>query len=415
MQKLPVELFHCILDNLDTKTIIFSVRHVCRLFRSLVNNYDRYVLNLTLVSKRDLILFCRLINPNNVISLTLSNEEQTSNQIDFFISLVRLRQFTRLHSINLLHINESQLNFILEQINLNSLTSFSFGIKQYDDRRINTMNNFLTSMVSKSNFRKIEFNLTKERLSQISWPLDCSIQYLIVNQNVTMDNLLIILQCSPHLHTIILKETLDEIINHVSLKFASPIYFRQLTSLTMENFRETVDDLESFLLLTPSLVHLKLVGNRSMFDGKRWEQFIEINLPNLDKFEFYFDYWSSDEKTSAYLELIIASFRTPFWIEHKKWFVNCACDIKRSYTVYLYSIPICKSFLKYEVAMDKNSLFNHMTTMDDNQFIKSDVNALNLTLNKILADYIHEKLDLNSYICDLDPFNFSYLKNFNLK
>ncbi|CAF2725013.1 unnamed protein product [Rotaria sp. Silwood2] len=392
MQKLPVELLHCILDNLDTKTIVFSVRHVCRLFRSLGNNYDRYVLNLTLISKRNLILLCRLINPNNVVSLILSNEEQTSSQIDFFISLVHLRQFTRLRSITLLHTNESQLNFILERINLNFLTSFSFSIKKYDDRHINTTNNFLTSMVSKSNIRRIELNLSNARLSQISWSLDCSIQYLIVNQNITMDNLLIILQCSPHLHTIILKETLDEIINHVSLKFASPIYFRQLTSLTMENFRETVDDLESFLLLTPSLVHLKLVANRPMFDGKRWEQFIEINLPNLDKFEFYFDYWSSDEKTSAYLELIIASFRTPFWIEHKKWFVNCACDIKRSYTVYLYSIPICKSFLKYEVEMDKNSLFNHMTTMDDNQFIKSDVNVLNLTLNKILADYIHEKV-----------------------
>ncbi|CAF1491656.1 unnamed protein product [Rotaria sp. Silwood1] len=116
MEKLPVELFHCILDNLDIEIIIFSVRSVCRLFRLFVNSYDRYALNLTLISKRNFYLLCQLINPNNVTSLTLANEEQTPNQIDLFISLVRLRQFTRLHSITLLHIDEYQLNFILERI-----------------------------------------------------------------------------------------------------------------------------------------------------------------------------------------------------------------------------------------------------------------------------------------------------------
>ncbi|CAF3677673.1 unnamed protein product [Rotaria sp. Silwood1] len=330
IETLPVELFHCILDNLDTETIVFSVRHVCRLFRSFVKTYDRYIVNLISISKRNYYLLCRLINPHHVISLKLANEERTTNQIDLFISLVRLRQFTRLHSITLLNIKEYQLNFILKRINLNLLTSFSFNINRYDDRRIKTTNKYLRSIVSQLNFRKMEFNLNTERLSKFSWPYNCSIQYLVVNENITMDNLSIIFQCSPHLHKIILKQKLEEnIVTNVSLKSTPQIYFPQLTSLTMEKLPITIAILESFLSLTPSLVYLKLIGEHFMFDGKRWEQFIEINLLNLDKFEFYLDYWSLEKKTSADLELIIASFRTPFWIEHKKWFVTCALDIRQ--------------------------------------------------------------------------------------
>ncbi|CAF3672729.1 unnamed protein product [Rotaria sp. Silwood1] len=404
IETLPVELFHCILDNLDTETIVFSVRHVCRLFRSFVKTYDRYIVNLISISKRNYYLLCRLINPHHVISLKLANEERTTNQIDLFISLVRLRQFTRLHSITLLNIKEYQLNFILKRINLNLLTSFSFNINRYDDRRIKTTNKYLRSIVSQLNFRKMEFNLNTERLSKFSWPYNCSIQYLVVNENITMDNLSIIFQCSPHLHKIILKQKLEEnIVTNVSLKSTPQIYFPQLTSLTMEKLPITIAILESFLSLTPSLVYLKLIGEHFMFDGKRWEQFIEINLLNLDKFEFYLDYWSLEKKTSADLELIIASFRTPFWIEHKKWFVTCACNIKRSQTIYLYSEPICKSCLNYDVELHQNSLFNYTTTMNNHQCIKNDVNSFNLSLNKVLANYIDEKLNFNTELYDAKP------------
>ncbi len=101
----------------------------------------------------------------------------------------------------------------------------------------------------------------------------------------------------------------------------------------------TMVKLESFLSLTPSLVYLKLTGGLHMIDGqhildgKRWEQFIGINLPQLDKFEFLFKECYGIQKTSAELDLFIGLFQTPFWIEHKKWFVTCITII------HLYSIP----------------------------------------------------------------------------
>ncbi|CAF3018815.1 unnamed protein product [Rotaria sp. Silwood2] len=74
------------------------------------NTNDRYFLDFKSISKTNFHLFCRLINPQNVMSLRFCDNEHTSNQIGLFISLIRLRQFTRLDSIIFLGIGEFQLN-----------------------------------------------------------------------------------------------------------------------------------------------------------------------------------------------------------------------------------------------------------------------------------------------------------------
>ena len=57
------------------------------------------------------------------------------------------------------------------------------------------------------------------------------------------------------------------------------IYFRQLTSLTIAKLVMMIDELESFPLLAPLLVYLKLIDGKKILDGKRWKQFINMNLP----------------------------------------------------------------------------------------------------------------------------------------
>jgi hypothetical protein len=51
METLPVEVLHRIFDNLDTETIFVSIRPLSRLFRSVVNTYHQYNLNMKLISK----------------------------------------------------------------------------------------------------------------------------------------------------------------------------------------------------------------------------------------------------------------------------------------------------------------------------------------------------------------------------
>ncbi len=380
-ETLPVETFHRIFDNLDSETIFFSIRPVCRLFRSVANTYNGYVLDFKSISKSRFYLFSRLMHPRNVISLTLSNDERTSNQIGLFISLVCLRQFARLRSLIFVNVDEGQLNFMLERIKLNRITSFSCNIRKYEDRHETSTLALLSSAIASSTLCSLELGIEHQRISKIVWPMNCTIQYLTITNYITTERFCTILQNSPHLHTLNIR-TVPTAINET----LSSICFPQLTSLTINNLSVTIDELEPFLLLTPSLVYLKLIGGKKMMDGKRWEQFIPINLPNLDKFEFYFTEYPSLKQTATHVELTIASFQTPFWSEHKKWFITCECNIEESHSIDLYSIPICKPDMFYSPKSKKISLSSSPMMMNNDQLIMNNIKSLTLTWNKSVAD-----------------------------
>ncbi|CAF3873555.1 unnamed protein product [Rotaria sp. Silwood1] len=100
-------------------------------------------------------------------------------------------------------------------------------------------------------------------MPKISWSINSTIQYLTINNYINIDNFCIILQNSPHFCTLIMSN-----IPTGMIKNSSSICFPQLTFLTIEELCETVDELESLLLLIPSLVYLKLIGGKKMMDGK---------------------------------------------------------------------------------------------------------------------------------------------------
>jgi hypothetical protein len=208
IETLPVELLHRIFDNLDAETILISVRLVSRLFQTVVNTYNRYILDLKLISKLNFYLFYRLINPQNIISLTFSDNEHAIEQIDVFISSNRLPQFTQLRSLTIFCINESQLNLILQRNNFNILTSFSFGIRYFDGIPRETTANLLSLFIEKPSLSKLELNLYTEMILQISWAINCMIQYLTIHNytNIDFDYLCKIFQYSPHLHTLIMDD-----------------------------------------------------------------------------------------------------------------------------------------------------------------------------------------------------------------
>ncbi|CAF3990703.1 unnamed protein product [Adineta steineri] len=381
---LPVEMLHRIFDNLDAETILLSIRVVSRLFQAAASTYNRYSIDFQLISTSKFPLLCRLINPENVISLTLLNNYRTFNQTDLFISLTHLKQFTRLHSLTL-DINESQLNFVLERINLNTLTSLSFNIGIYDNRWTDTTLNFLSSALSQTTFRRLELYIRPETKSRISWPVNCTIRNLTINNGIYMDDLCKIFQNSPYLNTLIMNEFPKMMNKNLSLRF------RQLTSLTFKDFCIVIDELESFLLLTPSLIQLKLIGGRGMLDGKKWEELIQRNLPQLNKFEFYFTQSISTMLSSTDPELIISSFQTSFWIEHKKWFVTCEYHFENSKSIHLYSLPICKPFLYYIPISKKISSSTYPLIMNNDLSMMDNIKLLELDWTESLTDDIQEK------------------------
>jgi len=53
LHTLPAELVHCILDNLDQLTILFSIRNVCMRLNAITDNYYRYQVNFIVIFKEE--------------------------------------------------------------------------------------------------------------------------------------------------------------------------------------------------------------------------------------------------------------------------------------------------------------------------------------------------------------------------
>ncbi|CAF1416602.1 unnamed protein product [Rotaria magnacalcarata] len=88
LEALAIEVIYRIFDYLDAETILFSLRCVSKQLYSVAITYNRYELDFRYMLKSDLPVIARIINPENVVSITLSDELRTKNQIKlFFFSL----------------------------------------------------------------------------------------------------------------------------------------------------------------------------------------------------------------------------------------------------------------------------------------------------------------------------------------
>ena len=373
---LPVEILYHILDDLDAQTILCSFRHTCRQFRAVVNSYNRYIVNFQSISKPDFDRICHLIDPSRVTTLILSENGQTFDQIQLFLSYFRLSQFNRLHSLSLFIHEEEAMKNIIERFNIPSLQVFSLKIDKFDDRRKTTTAKLLSTIIAKSNLYKLQLHMYDGRFEKIIWPAHCEIRYLEINNSIAVEQLHLVLQCSPHLRTLVANSFSP--INHEQPVSMS---FDQLTSLTLNKVTTKINDLESCLSLTPALTYLKLVGTGNFSDGQRWENFIELHLPRLEKFEFYFTETSNTQKNLEEIKILVTKFQTPFWLQHKKWFITCEIEADTSKCIKLYSIPICIAVLSYEPSKTSISTYPHsndtpIATMDNVSTLKLDFTKL---------------------------------------
>jgi hypothetical protein len=170
--------------------------------------------------------------------------------------------------------------------------------------------------------------------------------------------------------------------------------------LIIEELDVTNAKLQTFLLLTPSLIYLKLIDKHVLFNGKQWEEFIQINLLQLDKFEFFIEAPILDGQTRESLDVIIQSFRSPFWIEYKKWFVACEFNTDQSNSIQLYSIPICKSVLQYQLNAKKVFVSSSTIPSYDDPLIVNNINELILPLKTSANIHIKKEVcysDIKNY------------------
>jgi hypothetical protein len=383
---LPAEVFDKILNHLNTLEIFHSLYNVCRRVNAFLISYNRYELDFSSISRSDFDLVCNIIRPKNIISLILSDDNQTPGQIGLFLSLTRSQEFNRLRSLTLLQIEASHLIVFLQHFSVHNLISLTVKWRVGSRFHSNATQilTLLSSTISQPNLRYLDLSLWIYEIKNLSWPTGCTLQYLRID-GCSFSEYCLILRHSPHLKKFLLNNcSMYDIDNTFSSSsFVRPSY-DQLISLTMENIgniRMTM--LKFFLSVTPSLIHLKLVGNghlrENAFDGTRWKHFIRQHLCLLDKFEFFFTTQRNSDQNIADVSSLIAPFSDQFWMKEKCWFVTCDF-IKIFSQIRLYSTPICQSYFEY---ISESNLISHSTliTTDNDVEIMNNVRMISVNLS----------------------------------
>ena len=162
-------------------------------------------------------------------------------------------------------------------------------------------------------------------MGQLKWPSQCKIRHLIMvcDAGKLIFN---ILNGLPDLETLTLNEESEGInyTSHVTEVFS--VLYPRLTSLTISHKYRILNLNRARLLFshTPSLIYLKITGaDKSLIDGSQWEELIKTKLPHLKQFEFHSISRGNPPALETVLNQEIAPFRTPFWIEEKRWLVIC--------------------------------------------------------------------------------------------
>ncbi len=396
LDELPVELLHRIFDNLNAENILFSVQYVCKRFNVITKTYNRYKLNFKSIFKHKFHQLCHATCPKNVLSLTLSDGDQTPGQIGLFLSSNRIEEYTRLQSVTLLSIEEPYLTIILQHLSTTcSLVSLEIHCEFNTVLSRETLQ-LLSLIIAQNSLSKLDVTFGYQTIDRLKWPEKSSIQYLRIFNSIGLNTFCTILRCSPYLKTMVLRECIINDMKAFESILSQNTSYPQLTSLTLTDCDSEMQMIELFLSLTPSLIHLTVIGDGSdLFDGARWEQFIQTKLPDLTKFEFAFQKNIGINCDAADFNSFIAPFQTSFWLQNKRWFV-AALGIKNSPFMNLYTLPDCAQKINFNSQASKISrstapvMIKDLITMDR-------VTEVTLDLMEMQTDMI-EKVEVNSIV-----------------
>jgi hypothetical protein len=160
--RLPVELLHTLFEYFLAHELCLTFSDVNDHVNSVLHSYSTCRLDLKSIPKIHFDLVCRHIRPEQVISLTLSDADDTPGQSELFFSEFRIEQFTQLRSLTLITIEFESFKFIFFNLSkLSQLCSLSFdrSIRYQYPYRISPDHYYQTNVNMKVLFQLNRLNL----------------------------------------------------------------------------------------------------------------------------------------------------------------------------------------------------------------------------------------------------------------
>ena len=128
LDQLPVELLHEIFNYFSASELFSTFFNVNDYVNAILRTYSEYHLDLKFISKSVFHRICGQVPPERVISLTLSDGDETPSQSEAFFSCFQIEQFIRLRSLTLVEIEINSLDSILPNLHkLDQLRTLLFN------------------------------------------------------------------------------------------------------------------------------------------------------------------------------------------------------------------------------------------------------------------------------------------------
>ncbi|CAF1125737.1 unnamed protein product [Didymodactylos carnosus] len=337
--QLPTELFYLLFNYLWAHEILQTFSNLNYRIKSIIKSYSNYRINFESIRKSTFHLICRSIRPDQVISLILSDKNDTIGQSKLFLSYFQIEQFINLRSILLLEIETESLYKIIPNLSkLKQLHSVSLG--KFEEKgefvsfihkkspRDRSISSLLTEPCAEI-FPQLKYlyTINFDILTSIHFP--CLLHFKMIT--LSSHDVSEILQHAPQLKSLTLfPAQLDD--SHE----ISPCYSLRNLTLILNYIFYSMDDvekffqwLEKFLQNFPNLIHFEIkhvrgCANHSLIDGCRWQKIAQSF--STFNFKFIISQKANEQdlhsfQTPFWIERDLNSFRTPFWIEEKRWFV----------------------------------------------------------------------------------------------
>lgn len=325
------------LEDLSNELLLelFEYFNGCKLWKAFWNLNTRFQNLLTCAlfplkidsfysQEKDILNCCNeFIFPNRqrIISLHLRYWKTTEL---FFKSMTIDSSFQRLESFRLSLMRQEDLIPLI--ITLTSLPRLvSLYLFKEDDYQVDDLGEIYQLIF---NLPVLKYNtlVSEEWTPWISLPISdnnqySTIEYMTINHNCCLDQLLMLLSYTPQLRRLIFRGS-----------FNSPNNDNDEISITLPNLRYlrmnkcylTCDEFQSFIMQINSplrVMRITTCNDSAYLDANRWERFILHHMPSLQ--EFYFEHHESftDCFRVAEYHKSIHRFTSSFWIE-RKWILQ---------------------------------------------------------------------------------------------
>ena len=387
LESLANELLLHLFEFLDGTDILRAFHGLNSRFETLlVVPFQTYHLNFKSISKRDFELIYQQYLPlirDRTLSLCFSDDHVTPNLPHLLCSNgLTLHQFTHLHSLAIISINSQDM---LEKI-LQACSTFSYlthlkisecSLPIYHDFswltnsvwRLPKLTHFNLHMLATSPIYRLEHNVNSS-----------SLEYIVFN-NVSipaseLSHILIYTSRLRYLH-VATSSNYNERIHREQINSSLPLTILKVTSAS--SLRESINIWQRMPHLRHLTMDLTEVSENSPCDGHDWEQFIVVHLPELKTLQFRMMFsfsWCRDEEK---VDELLNTFRTPFWLDERRWFVRCEYHKRRMYmgpielNGSLYTLPY--SFETYR-NFNRETLFKSTCPHDEDHWLYTNVREI---------------------------------------